>query len=105
MSYPASVMLLVAGVAVILAMGLPAVMWLLHRIRPQTPEQLHRERLLDEAKREAKRRIGKLPFQGTGSGPSPKRAPRWGRERSGTYFATFAPVATLSTEPSSRLMR
>ena len=62
MSYPATVMLLVAVVAVVLAMGVPAMMWLLHRIRPQTPEQLHREKLLDEAKREVRRRIGKLPF-------------------------------------------
>ncbi len=62
LSYPATMMVLVAGVTIILAFGVPAMMWLLHRIRPQTPEQLNKDKLIDEAKREAKRRIGKLPF-------------------------------------------
>ena len=62
MSYPVTTMMLMAGVALILAFGVPAMMWLLHRIRPQTPEQVIKDKMIDEAKRETSRRIGKLPF-------------------------------------------
>ena len=61
-TYPVTTLILMAGVALILAFGVPAMMWLLQRIRPQTPEQAIKDKMIDEAKREARRRIGKLPF-------------------------------------------
>ena len=42
------------GVIVVITLGVPATLWLLRRIRPQTPEQDERERLLDERRRDAR---------------------------------------------------
>jgi hypothetical protein len=43
--------LLIIGGVVILVAGIPAVEWLMNRIRPMTPEQEERHRRLREARR------------------------------------------------------
>ena len=43
--------LLIIGAVVILVAGIPAVEWLVNRIRPPTPEQEERLRRLREARR------------------------------------------------------
>jgi hypothetical protein len=48
---------MVVGVVVIIALGVPAMLWLLNRIRPLTPEQADRERFVAEARR----RIDRIP--------------------------------------------
>jgi hypothetical protein len=42
---------LIIGAVVILVAGIPAVEWLMNRIRPPTPEQEERRRRLREARR------------------------------------------------------
>jgi hypothetical protein len=49
--------LMMIGVVVIISLGVPAMLWLLNRIRPQTSEQADRERFVYEARR----RIDRIP--------------------------------------------
>lgn len=49
---------MIVGAVVIVALGVPAMLWLLNRIRPQTPEQNERDRLIYEARR----RLDKFPY-------------------------------------------
>ena len=46
--------LMMIGVIVVLTFGVPAMLWLLRQIRPQTPEREESERLLDERRRDAR---------------------------------------------------
>ena len=45
---------MIIGVVVIITLGVPAMLWLLKRVRPLTPEQEESERLLDERRRDAR---------------------------------------------------
>ena len=45
---------MIVGAVLIITLGVPAMLWLLRRIRPQTPEQDERERVLDERRRDAR---------------------------------------------------
>lgn len=53
--------LMIVGVVVIVGLGVPAMLWLLNRIRPQTPEQADRERIVYEARQDMRRRFDRIP--------------------------------------------
>jgi hypothetical protein len=45
---------MIVGAVLIITLGVPAMLWLLRRVHPLTPEQDESERLLDERRRDAR---------------------------------------------------